>query len=193
MMYSRRLAFIKRLLGYHETVGLRFSLISTFFKFFLRYNKNVPWAVHYTSTIGNPENIIRGKHVFPGDSPGMYINSKNGIIIGDYSNLGPNSGLISANHDSIDLTIHLKGKPIKIGKFCWVGMGAIILPEVELGDFTLVAAGAIVTKSFPDGYCVIGGNPAKFIKSLDKEACLAHQKLVESGQHPIFPGLNDPE
>lgn len=36
-------------------------------------------------------------------------------------------------------------------------MGAIILPGVELGDYTIVAAGSIVTKSFTDGFQVIGG------------------------------------
>lgn len=32
-----------------------------------------------------------------------------------------------------------------------------------------IGAGSVVTKGFPDGYCVIGGNPAKLIKELDKE------------------------
>lgn len=64
-------------------------------------------------------------------------------------------------------------KPIKIGKYCWIGMGAVILPQVELGDFTIVGAGAIVTKSFPEGCCVIAGNPAKKIKDLEQEKCIA--------------------
>ena len=51
-------------------------------------------------------------------------------------------------------------------------MGAIILPEVELGDFTIVGVGAIVTKSFPEGRCVIAGNPAKKIKDLDYSCCI---------------------
>lgn len=42
------------------------------------------------------------------------------------------------------------------------------MPGVEIGDHTIVAANSVVTKSFPDGYCVIGGNPAKVIKHLDK-------------------------
>ena len=53
-----------------------------------------------------------------------------------------------------------------------VGMGVVILPEVELGDFTIVGAGAIVTKSFPEGKCVIAGNPAKKIRDLDPEQCI---------------------
>ena len=46
-------------------------------------------------------------------------------------------------------------------------MNAVILPGVELGEKTVVGAGAVVTKSFKEGHCVIGGNPAKLIKKLE--------------------------
>jgi acetyltransferase-like isoleucine patch superfamily enzyme len=52
-------------------------------------------------------------------------------------------------------------------------MGAVILPSVQLGDFTIVGAGAVVTKSFEEGYCVIAGNPARVIRQLNKEECNA--------------------
>ena len=82
-------------------------------------------------------------------------------------------GIISSNHDAIDNDVQVKGTPIVIGRFCWMGMGTVILPEVQLGDFTIVGAGAVVTKSFPEGYCVLGGNPAKVIKQLNREECEA--------------------
>ncbi len=43
-------------------------------------------------------------------------------------------------------------------------MNSVILPGVQLGDYTVVGAGTVVTKSFPKGRCVIAGNPAKVIK-----------------------------
>lgn len=52
-------------------------------------------------------------------------------------------------------------------------MSAVILPGVTLGDFTIVGAGAIVAKSFEEGYCVIAGNPARIIKQLNREECNA--------------------
>ena len=46
-------------------------------------------------------------------------------------------------------------------------MGAIILPGVHLGKRIIVGAGSVVTKSFPEGFCIIAGNPAKVIRKLE--------------------------
>jgi acetyltransferase-like isoleucine patch superfamily enzyme len=97
--------------------------------------------------------------------PGCYIQGVGKIEIGDYTQISSNVGMITANHDLSDSTKHIIGE-IKIGKYCWIGMNAVILPNVFIGDYALVVAGSVVTKSFPDGYCVIAGNPAKIIKEL---------------------------
>jgi hypothetical protein len=51
---------------------------------------------------------------------------------------------------------------IRIGNRCFIGLGAIIMPGVELGDNCIVAAGAVVTDSFAAN-AVIAGNPATFV------------------------------
>lgn len=56
---------------------------------------------------------------------------------------------------------------IKIGDNCFIGARAIILPGVTLGNECVVAAGAVVTKSYPSG-SVLGGNPAKLIGNSKK-------------------------
>ena len=63
---------------------------------------------------------------------------------------------------------------VEIGRYCWLGMGSVILPNITLGDFTIVAAGAVVTKSFPVGHVVIGGNPARPLRQLDPEKCVRY-------------------
>lgn len=137
----------------------------------LGFNRGVYWPVHFTSIIGNPQNIYAGIDTSPGYSPGCYIQGGGKVYVGDYTQIAPNVGIISSNHDIYDSRKKI-AKEVRIGKYCWIGMNAMILPGVELGDFTIVAAGAIVTKSFENGYCVIGGNPARVIKELEKDACV---------------------
>jgi acetyltransferase-like isoleucine patch superfamily enzyme len=160
---------VRRLLRVPELVDTRSYLQYLFFKHVLRINTNVPWPVHFTSRVVCPERVKRGRGSYPGDMPGCYIQAINAIEIGDYSIFAPNVGLISANHDPHCLDRHLPAPPIRIGSHCWVGMNAVILPGVQLGDYTIVGAGNVVTKSFPEGYCVVAGNPAKLIKRLTLE------------------------
>lgn len=162
---------MKNAFGLRREMSMGFYLCDFLFRKILRQNADTKWAVHHSSTIHAPGNIVRGKEVYPGDSPGVYINANNGVKIGDYTNIGPNVGIISSNHDVIDNNAQVLAEPIVIGRFCWLGMGSVILPTVQLGDFTIVGAGAVVTKSFSEGYCVIAGNPARIIKQLNKEAC----------------------
>lgn len=139
----------------------------------------VYWPVHPTSVVRGVKKIYAGVETCPGYEKGCYIQAVNPIYIGDYTQIANNVGIISANHNLYDLRKHEPGEPIRIGKYCWLGMGAIILPEVQLGDFTIVGAGAVVTKSFPEGYCVIGGNPARVIKSLNKAECIEYKSQHE--------------
>lgn len=164
---------IRRLFKIQANTSISFFVLDFIFRRIFRQNATVKWAVHHTSTIRWPEKITKGKNVWPGDSPNVYINAMNGISFGDYTNIGPNVSIISANHDLIDNAQHIFSRPIIIGCFCWIGANAVVLPEVELGDFTIVGAGAVVTKSFKEGYCVLAGNPASIIKNLNKESCLS--------------------
>jgi len=59
----------------------------------------------------------------------------------------------------------VKSRPVKIGNNVWIGMNAIILKGVTIGDNSVVAAGAVVTKDVPPN-TVVAGNPARFAKRL---------------------------
>jgi acetyltransferase-like isoleucine patch superfamily enzyme len=135
------------------------------------------WPVHPASVAVDTHNVIIGIETSPGLMPGCYIQGTNGIIIGDYTQIAAGVKLISANHALTDNRVHVKTGPIKIGAYCWLGANTVILPGVELGPYTIVGAGSIVTKSNPDGYCVIAGNPARIIRQLDRNQCVAHQSM----------------
>ena len=107
--------------------------------------------------IGKNSNVLRKNN---------HLQCSGGVYIGNYVEFATRVSLLSSNHDLYDQRIsHME--PIVIGDYCWLGMNSTILAGVTLGPRTVVANGAVVTKSFPEGLCVIGGVPAKVIKRLD--------------------------
>ena len=56
-------------------------------------------------------------------------------------------------------------KPIRIGNDVWIGGNVTIMPGLTIGNNVVIAAGAVVTKDVAPN-TIVGGNPAKFIKSL---------------------------
>lgn len=76
--------------------------------------------------------------------------------------------------------VNILGK-IKIGNNVFIGFNSLILPGVEIGDNTVIAAGSVVTKSFK-GNVVIGGVPAKVIKDLDTYIEINKKYLVNTKQ-----------
>ena len=100
------------------------------------------------------------------------------VWIGDYVEFATRVSLLSSNHDLYDQRISHR-KPIIIGDYCWLGMHSTVLAGVELGSRTIVANGAVVTKSFPEGLCVLAGIPAKVVKKLDEEKFVKWREKYE--------------
>ena len=125
------------------------------------------YPVHPTCTIANARKVYVGCNASIA-RPGCYIQGAGTVHFGDYVQLAPNVGILSANHDLYDQRKY-NAAPIVIGDYSWIGMNSIVTAGVVLGPRTIVAAGAVVTKSFPDGFCILAGVPAKVVKYLDKE------------------------
>jgi acetyltransferase-like isoleucine patch superfamily enzyme len=70
----------------------------------------------------------------------------------------------------------IKKGPVSIGNNCWIGANAIIMPDVQLGEFCVVAANSFVNKSFP-AFSIIGGSPARLIRRFTEE-----EKLTMLGE-----------
>ena len=128
-------------------------------------NRGVSWPIHKTSIIKCPEKIKRGTK-FPGFAVGCYIDGRNGIIVEENVWIGPRVSIISQNHDLLDYRQYINDNPIIIRKNSLLSANCIILAGVELGEHTVVAAGAVVTKSFPEGDQLLAGIPAKVVKKL---------------------------
>lgn len=93
------------------------------------------------------------------------------VTIGDYVMIGPSTLISTVNHPMTPMgrRKHLGiGKPVTIGNDVWIGGNVTILPGVNIGNNVIVAAGAVVTKDIPDN-CLVGGVPAKLIRSLEND------------------------
>jgi acetyltransferase-like isoleucine patch superfamily enzyme len=158
----------------HETAA-PITLSGYYVQKVLGVNGDAYWPMHFSSKVVEASRIRVGVGTAPGLSHGCYIQGTNGIELGDYTIVAPGVGIISANHDIYDCSMHERERPIRIGRYCWLGMNSVILPGVCLGDHTVVAAGAVVTRSFPDGYCVVGGVPARVLKTLSRDRIIEHR------------------
>ncbi|HZZ74648.1 MAG TPA: DapH/DapD/GlmU-related protein [Puia sp.] len=89
-----------------------------------------------------------------------------GITIEDNVQIGPRVNLVTENH-SLDPAERdsLLLNPVIIKRNAWIGAAATILPGVTIGENAVVAAGAVVTKDVAPN-TIVGGVPAKFIKSI---------------------------
>lgn len=122
------------------------------------------------------KNITIGKDVFI--NSGCHFQDQGGIQIGDGTLIGHNVVLATINHD-LNPEENRKNHyaPITIGAHVWIGSNATILPGVTLGDWAVVAAGAVVTQDVPPR-TVVGGVPAKVLKVIPEERTVRYEAAV---------------
>ena len=92
------------------------------------------------------------------------------VRIGSHVNLAQGITVTALNHNfkDSDKRIDEQGvstNPVTIGNDIWIGANAVILPGVTIGDHSVVAAGAVVTKDVP-AHSLVAGVPAKVIKEI---------------------------
>ena len=127
-----------------------------------------------------------GKHVHFGKN--VYANfnltlvDDTHIYIGDYTMIGPNVTIATACHPIMP---ELREKayqyniPVHIGKNCWIGAGAVILPGITVGDNSVIGAGSVVTKDIPSGVVAVG-NPCRILREIndhDREFYFKDKKI----------------
>ncbi len=128
-----------------------------------------------------------GKHVHLGDN--VYANfnltlvDDTHIYIGSNTMIGPNVIIATAGHPvlpELRLKVAQFNAPVHIGKNCWLGAGAIVLPGVTIGDNTVIGAGSVVTKDIPANVVAVG-NPCRVLRSIgdrDREYYFKDRKIT---------------
>lgn len=82
------------------------------------------------------------------------------IVIEEGATIAQEAYLCTGTHDFTKDELPLQTAPIHVGKNVFIGLRAVVLPGVRLGDRCIVGACAVVTRAVPEGVTVIG-NPAK--------------------------------
>ena len=105
-----------------------------------------------------------GKNVYANFNPTMVDDGH--IYVGDYTMFAPGVIVATAGHPilpELRETVYQYNMPVHIGKNCWIGAGAIILPGVTIGDQVVVGAGSVVTKDLPSNVVAVG-NPCRVVR-----------------------------
>lgn len=149
--------------------GWRWVFNGMFGKLFTGAGRGVPWPVSSQGVFGkNVDFDVDDLNNF--QIPAYFQTFGDAhITIGKGTWIARGCSLITANHDLLNPDLHLEPKSIAIGEHCWLGSNVVVLPGVVLGPHTVVGANAVVTRSFPEGYCVLAGVPARKIKEIQGE------------------------
>lgn len=109
--------------------------------------------------------ICVGHNVFINQNCTLYDLAE--INIGDDVMIGPNVSIITASHpiSPTQRRAYVFGKPIVIKKNVWIAANVTIVGGVTVGENSVIAAGSVVTKDVPAN-TLVGGNPARFIRSI---------------------------
>ena len=100
---------------------------------------------------------------------GTIIASRVAVSIGDGTGIGYDVLIMDSDGHPLVPGEPVQEGPITIGKHVWIASKAAILQGVTIGDFAVVATGAVVTRDVP-AYAVVAGVPAKVVKMLDPAA-----------------------
>lgn len=93
------------------------------------------------------------------------------IYVGDYTMFGPNVTVATAGHPilpELREKAYQYNMPVHIGRNCWIGSGAIILPGITIGDNVVVGAGSVVTKDLPSNVVAVG-NPCRVLRPINEQ------------------------
>ena len=128
-------------------------------------------------------NVHFGKNVYANFN--LTLVDDTHIYVGDYTMFGPNVTVATAGHPVLP-ELRQEGYqynfPVHIGKNCWIGAGAVIVPGVTIGDNVVIGAGSVVTRDIPSNVVAVG-NPCRVLREIgerDREYYFKDRKIPDN-------------
>jgi acetyltransferase-like isoleucine patch superfamily enzyme len=87
------------------------------------------------------------------------LDGRGGLQIGSNVSVSEGVKLLTATHDVQSPRFELLLRPVRVADWVWIGVDAIVLPGVSIGEGAVVGAGSVVTRDV-EPYTVVAGNPA---------------------------------
>ena len=166
-LFTQQLACLDKLYDFNRTrpteLAKRKAMLKEMFAEFGEGNYIEPplhanWAGHH---------VHFGNHIYANFN--LTLVDDTHIYVGDHTMIGPNVIIATGGHPVLP-ELREQGyqynMPVHIGRNCWIGAGAIILPGVTIGDNTVVGAGSVVTKDLPANVVAVG-NPCRVLREIN--------------------------
>ena len=213
MQKDHRPYFIKRALSKFQRFYTRHFLRPHFASLGKSPTIYKPWHVEvfgspidigdYVSIIAASDNRVRlsvwsdkqvSGQIHIGDycllGPGVRISSASDIRIGDNCMIASGAYVTDSDwHDVYNRIEFGKTDPIDIADNVWIGDSAIVCKGVDIGENSVVGAGAVVSNSIPAN-CIAAGNPARVVKHLDPEESFTTRKQWFSRASNLFDDVD---
>ena len=115
-------------------------------------------SVHRGCRFYRPPRIKIGAHVVINRD--TLLDGRMGITIGDNVSISEGIAVFTLEHDPNSPTFETRGAPVRIHDYVFVGARVIILPGVTVGEGSVLAAGAVVTRDVAP-FTIVAGSPAR--------------------------------
>lgn len=164
---------VAELIGWLPSHHVRLSLS----RMVLRISIGSHSSVHRNCRFYRPSAVSIGRNTVINRD--VLLDGRMGLVIGDNVSISEGVAIFSLEHDPNSSNFANRGAPVCIANRAFIGARAIILPGVTVGEGSVVAAGAVVTRDVPP-YTIVGGVPARPIgeRNRDLSYTLDYRKFL---------------
>ena len=128
---------------------------------------------HFGDEVARDPAFILGRHAAL--TSRHYVDCSGSVQIGEFTTIAGTRSQILTHAIDIEASRQVSA-PVRIGRYCFVGTGCVVLKGAQLPDFAVLAASSCLTRGFAEEFTLYGGVPAERIKELRRDARYFHRQ-----------------